>query len=325
MRDALTIEVDGLFLHGTRHVGPCPSRRGFVFFNSGAQPRSARGDLYVQLADGLAENGFTCFRFDMPGLGDSDGELPARHVDLYQLIQDGGHAPCAARLTQALLERHKLDDVVLVGICGGAMTSIFAAPMLAGRVGGLVLLDLLFFSVRPPPVAGGQQSPNSGLAKHRQRLRQWKAALHDRVLASRWEPQLTALYHKLRRLRKAILPQRLPADTNLRLLEVFTKVLSDGIPALLLGARPTTQQTNPSFDYLAHLKRWCPKGWQHTEIPGTTHSFVENGGGRAVLATVLKWLAAQERQCADAQPTPHQPAPSTRAALTAEYASASSK
>jgi pimeloyl-ACP methyl ester carboxylesterase len=325
MREALTIEIDGLCMHGTRHVGPVSNGRGIVFFNSGAQPRSARGELYVQLADGLAQNGFSCFRFDMPGLGDSDGELPARHVDLYQLIQDGGHAPCAASLIQVLLDMHKLEDVILVGICGGAMTSIFATPMLSGRVGGLVLLDLLFFSVRPPPAAGGQQPSNSGLAKNRQRLKQWKAALHDRILASRWEPQITAFYHKLRRLKKAIVPQRLPADANLRLLDVFTKVLNDGVPALLLGARPTTQQTTPPFDYLAHLRRRCPKGWQHIEIPGTTHSFVENGGGRAVLATVLKWLSALECPCRDAQPTEPQPAKSTHASFSAEYASAGSE
>lgn len=295
MREALTIELDGLCLHGTRHVGPRPSRRGIVFFNSGAQPRSARGDLYVQLADGLAENGFPCFRFDMPGLGDSEGELPARHVDLYQLIQEGGHAPCAARLTKVLLDMHKLDDVVLLGICGGAMTSVFATPLLAGRVGGLVLLDLLFFRVRPPP-ACAQHPSDSGFGRHRKRVAQCKAALHDRILASRWEPQITGLYHKLRRLKKAILPQRLPADANLRLLEVFTHVLNDGVPALLLGARPTTQQTTPAFDYLALLRRRSPRGWQHIEIPGTTHSFVENEGGRAVLATILKWLSAREFQ-----------------------------
>jgi pimeloyl-ACP methyl ester carboxylesterase len=246
-------------------------------------------------------------------------------VDLYQLIQEGGHAAWAARLIQVLLDMHKLDDVVLLGICGGAMTSIFATPMLAGRVGGLVLLDLLFFSVRPPPPVGAQQSPSSGLARNRQRLKQWKAALHDRVLASRWEPEITAFYHTLRRMKKALLPQRLPADANLKLLEVFAKVLNDGVPALLLGARPTTQQTTPPFDYLAHLRRRCPKGWHHIEIPGTTHSFVENGGGRAVLATVLKWLSAQECQCRDAQPTPSHPAKATRASFSAEYASAGSE
>ena len=325
MREALTIELDGLYLHGTRQVGPRPSRRGIVFFNPGAQPRSARGDLYVQLADGLAENGFSCFRFDMPGLGDSDGELPARHVVLYQLIQEGGHASCAARLTQVLLETHKLDDVVLMGICGGAITSIFAAPMLSGRVGGLVLLDLLFFSVRPPSPAGGQPSRSSPLGQHRKRLAQWKAALHDRILASRWEPHITAFYHKLRRLKKAILPQRLPADTNLRLLEVFTDVLHDGVPALLLGARPTTQQTTPAFDYLALLRRRCPKGWQHNEIPGTTHSFVENGGGRAVLAVTLEWLSALDSQCGVQQSVALRPTNSEPAAFSPEYAATGSE
>jgi pimeloyl-ACP methyl ester carboxylesterase len=324
MREALSVDIDGLRLHGTRHVGPIPKRRGIVFFNSGAQPRSSRGDFYVQLADGLAETGFVCFRFDMPGLGDSDGELPARHVDLYQLIQEGGHAKCAANLTQVLLETHKLDEVVLLGICGGAMTSIFAVPMLSGRVSGLVLLDLPFFSVRPRTPGDAREQSPSGIAKHHHRLAQWKATIHDRILASRWEPQVTAFYHKLKRVGKAVLPQRLPADANVKLLEVLSSLLNARIPALLISARPTQQMT-PAFDYLAHLRRRYPKGWEHVEIPGTTHSFVENGGCRAVLETVLKWLSGQASPERGAQPAALDPAPTTGASFSPKYASAGSK
>jgi hypothetical protein len=163
------------------------------------------------------------------------------------------------------------------------------------------------------------------LGKHRKRLAQWKAALHDRILASRWEPQVTAFYHKLRRLRKAILPQRIPADANLRLLEVFTNVLNDGIPALLLGARPTTQHTTPAFDYLALLRRRCRKGWQHIEIPGTTHSFVENEGGRAVLAITLEWLSTLDPQCGVPHSVALQPPNSESASFSPEFAATGSE
>lgn len=320
MRDALSIEIDGLCLHGTRHTGPSPARRGIVFFNSGAQPRSGRGELYVQLADGLAENGFACFRFDMPGLGDSDGELPARHVDLYQLIQEGGHAPSAARLTRVLLDMHKLEDIVLVGICGGAMTSIFAAPMLTGRVGGLILLDLPFFSVRPRTSADGHaRGAPSASEESAPRLAQWKAAIHDRILASRWEPQVTTLYRKMKGISKLLLPQRLPADANVKLIEAFTSLLNHEIPALLISARPT-QQATPAFDYIAHLRHRCSRGLEHVEIPGTTHSFVENGGGRAVLEAVLKWLPRQTPLCRSVQSARLAPA-----SFSTEYASVSSE
>jgi len=325
MRDALSIEIDGLCLHGTRHTGPNPSRRGIVFFNSGAQPRSGRGELYVQLADKLAEHGFACFRFDMPGLGDSDGELPARHVDLYQLIQDGGHAACAARLTQVLLDMHKLDDMVLAGICGGAMTSVFAVPMLPKRISGLVLLDLLFFSVRPRTAPGAQEQPRSSWRdKQTRRLAQWKASIHDKILTSRWEPQITALYHKLKRASKAILPQRLPADANVKLLDVLTSVLNARIPALLISARPT-QHTTPAFDYWAHLRQRCPRGWELVQIPGTTHSFVENGGSRAVLETILKWLSGHGSPHRGALPAVLDTVGSKHTSFSPEYVSAGSE
>jgi len=83
-RELITVSVDGVRLRGTYHR-ICQdrvsrsSRPGVFFFNPGFLPRAGTGDSAVDFAETLAKNGYKCFRFDVPGLGDSDGE-PAEDV-----------------------------------------------------------------------------------------------------------------------------------------------------------------------------------------------------------------------------------------------------
>ncbi len=99
MRNCIECEIDGQWLRGTCHEppgasrAPEPGRTGVFFGNAGWLPRSGRGDLYAHLADALAREGYWAFRFDMPGLGDSDGEAPAEPSELFNLFQAGGHGP----------------------------------------------------------------------------------------------------------------------------------------------------------------------------------------------------------------------------------------
>ena len=70
-----------------------PGRLGVIFLNSLSLPRTATGDSSAEWADALAECGYPCFRVDLPGLGDSEGDLPA---DLLSYINGGGFAPAAS-------------------------------------------------------------------------------------------------------------------------------------------------------------------------------------------------------------------------------------
>lgn len=282
MREPLTIEHDGLLLHGTSHTGPACGPVGVLFLNSGTLPRSSRGDLYVRLADSLAERGFPCFRVDLPGLGDSQGEAPPEYIDFYKLVQEGRYAPSVTAIARELRRRHKLAGLVLLGICGGAQTSIFAACRKDAEAGiaGLVLLDLLFFLFqdRGPGTAPPQTAP----AKARARLRDW-------VLRQRWEPLATSVYRRLKRLSKRTRAGELPADTNRPLLDGLAGLLEGGLPALLITAHPPTQEP-PAFDYIGYLAGRAGGRLTHVDIPGTTHSFVENEGPEAVLTAVSGWL-----------------------------------
>lgn len=294
MRNALVIEWNGLILHGTSHVGSGPVSRGILFFNSGSLPRSSRGDLSAQLADALAHQGFACFRVDLPGLGDSQGELPGQYLELYRYIQQGGYAQCGADLTRLLLDQYRLSEMTLLGICGGALTCIFTAAQFDHKsVPRLVLLDLPFLLYEGTSAADTQQRAQPSLyGKALRQAKSWQAAIHDWILERSWEPYVTAAYRSMRSLAATAVPKRrLPANANLKTLGMLSHLLEAGRSALLVTAQPLTP-TPPGFDYIAHLKKRNYQGLQHIKIYGTTHSFVENGGREAVLDAVGKWLSS---------------------------------
>lgn len=291
----MSIKMDGLYVHGTSHVPVGSSRHGVLFFNSGAQPRSSRGDLNAHLADALAEKGFPSFRFDLPGLGDSAGTLPSQHLGLYQLIQQGGYADAGTRLARMVLESRQLSDLVLAGLCGGALTSVFVAERLdRAQISGLMLLDLPFFVYRAPACSNppNAQGPAACSKRFVEPCARWKNRIHDRILQTRWEPCVTAVYQQIRRwlLRKD--PRHLPADSNVRLLDALDRLAVRRVPMLLITARPPVALP-AGFDYLRLITSAHPESFQHVEILGTTHSFVENGGERAVLANLLTWLVGR--------------------------------
>jgi len=291
MRETLTIECNGLLLHGTSHIGPTGGDTGVLFLNSGTQPRSSRGDLYVHLADALAERGYKSFRVDLPGLGDSQGETPSGFIEFYKLVQEGTQAGCVVELVRELRRRYLLSGVVLMGICGGAQTSVFAAGMDHGAgIAGLALLDMPFFLYRdssPPAQKNAGRTLGSRVRRGASGL---KAKLHDWVLEQKWEPVATAVYNRLRRITHRTKAGSLPPNTNLSLVQTLRDLVGRGVPALMITAHPPVPEP-PSFDYIGYVARRSGDVLKHVKIRGTTHSFVEGGGAEAVLEAVSEWLA----------------------------------
>ena len=290
MRDALTFKADGLLLHGTSHINPGAGDLGILFLNSGSLPRSSRGDLNVHLADSLADRGFKCFRIDLPGLGDSQGEIPQEYVEFYELVQEGTYAEPVVRIERELRRTYGLTGVVLVGICGGAQTSVFAAAKDHGDgVAGLVLLDMPFFLYRRSNPAAQDQGDHSLGSRIFTRILGVKARMHDWVLAQKWEPLATKVYNRLKRITNRTRAGSMPPNTNLALLRTLSSLLDQEIPVLLITARSPIPEP-PSFDYIGYLGGPVGEKLTHVEIHRTTHSFVENGGAEAVLKAISDWL-----------------------------------
>ncbi len=282
---------DGLRLHGTSHLAGPGNGVGVLFVNSGSLPRSSRGDLYAHLADALAEGGYPSFRFDLPGLGDSEGEIPPEFVEFYRNVQEAAYAGCVAAMARELRRTYGLTGLVLVGICGGAQTSVFAAAKERGAgVAGLALLDMPFFLYRSSnPLTG----PKARLSPRRRLLAAITGAklkMRDWVLSQKWEPVATKAYYRLKKMTSRSKAGVLPPNSNQALIKALAGLLDQGVPALMVTAHPPIPEPQ-TFDYIGYVAAQAGGRLQHAKIRGTTHSFVENGGAEAVLEAVRTWLA----------------------------------
>lgn len=135
---------DGLRLFGILHRPvDVPERSiGIIFLSPGVKSRVAPHRLYVKMTSALLKLGYPVLRFDFFGLGDSEGELPERELtDLYATVQDGRYVEDSSCAMDWMQDRLGLKKFVLAGLCGGALTGLFAAAKDL-RVSGVLGLGL---------------------------------------------------------------------------------------------------------------------------------------------------------------------------------------
>lgn len=297
-------DLDGARLQGTYHSAAEGStasgeRVGVLFTNAGLLPRSARGDLATKFADTFSEWGYPCFRFDLPGLGDSSGDVPAEILEFYEWVQEGRFAGVTLKLAKAICERHQLSGIILFGHCGSATTAAFTAMRdEGGLIKGLVLLDpsfILYKAATAPvnPGAGGAKAKpaataapaNPGAIKRlmkkvqqfRQKFVQTKAGF---ALKTAW-----------RRTKKMALKFRgsvLPENANMPLIRGWLQFGAQGLPLLAFHADRGDRVI--AFDYLHYLETKSKGAIRYTSVKGTNHSFVEGPGPEAIRGGVRDWL-----------------------------------
>lgn len=281
-RALITVTVDGCIIRGTYHksqraefgVLPENGRTGVLFLNPGFVPRAGDGDTAVYWADSFAKCGYPSFRIDLPGLGDSDGEIPPKLLDF---INSAGYAPAVSLVVQQLVERYNLSGIVIMALCAGAVTALFAAAS-AKDCQGLVLLDPYFFLPRPR-------------TQLRNELSQWStSSILGRIVANG--------YDIVRHARMVLRRKQLPGNANLPLLHCWNQVIARGAPILVLkapgyksrGIKPRTGE----FDYLQYLRKQSRSPGRLTIqlIAGTNHSFGDLTGKQEVRQYVEQWLNA---------------------------------
>ena len=159
MRHLLTWDYGQYRMAGTAHIpdvdpldaalgGPAP-KIGFLFLNPGHLPRDGHAGLMVRLADEVCQQGHHAFRFDLPGLGDSEGLLPRTTAELFVMMHSGWFVEPALTLLRGLPERYGLDRMVVSGLCGGAGTALLAAAQVPELIAGVLAFEPEFFHPHP--------------------------------------------------------------------------------------------------------------------------------------------------------------------------------
>lgn len=128
---ALSFDCAGDRLFGVASVPAAPAPRGVVIVVGGPQYRAGSHRQFTLLARALAGQGIAVLRFDVRGMGDSEGA--ARSFDD---IGTDLHAAVDAFMAQVPAVR----EVVLWGLCDGATAASLHAQRDA-RITGLALLN----------------------------------------------------------------------------------------------------------------------------------------------------------------------------------------
>ena len=276
-RELFTLECEGGTLCGTHHVpaqGLVGSNRTGILLLSGfPMPRTAHGDAAVHWATSFAQLGYPSFRVDLPGVGDSRGNVPA---ELLEYTSAGGYEQVTAELVEQLVARYALAGVVILGQCAGSISAIFGASI-SEKCRGLILIDPPF---NLPPAA----RPTV------------KRALFHWTTKSRVGGLLSNVYDQLKKLRLQLRKNAPPENANFPLLKRWKQIASAGLPILLLTApEPKASDNKPragKFDYIQYVldlagsrSRVEARG-----VSGANHTFSNPLGKAAIREHVAEWM-----------------------------------
>jgi pimeloyl-ACP methyl ester carboxylesterase len=280
-RELITLDVLGSVVRGTYHMAfepiaesqssPSDGKRvGVLFLSSLASTRAATGDSAVYWADSFATLGYPCFRLDMPGFGDSDGNPPP---ELLKFINTGGYGSIASCMIEQLAKRFCLSGLVVAGLCAGAVSALYTAAA-SEQCRGLVLMDPYFHL----PV------PDSSWIWQKLTGRISRTAL-GRCISDAYGHSVD-LCNYLRR-------NRMPENTNFALLKCWKAVASTGLPILLFKA-PSITARGEDFDYLKYIleNAGIDSRVMLKPIDGAGHTFSNRVGRSAVRQHTEEWLTA---------------------------------
>ena len=256
MRKAIQLSVAGARLFGTIHLpageGSRPSPRiAMLLLSFGQQPRSWIGDLGSAIADRVAAEGILSLRFDMPGLGDSPGELPLHLETLWRDIQQGKHSPYLHALCCRLQEEYALDGLVVGGFCGGAVTSLYAVNSNRIKLKGLLLLEpeiaLTNADTSPPGSPAAERLDTEHFLERKEilfqrlfSLQSWRKLLAGKADYRFWKVFFAQSRENLmRRLRRR---HDYPPETNHDMLDAWEKARRRSIPTLVISVASTSRR-----------------------------------------------------------------------------------
>ena len=283
-RALISLSLSGTMTRGTYHkpldrmaegdlCASASGRTGVLIVNSLTAPRAGGADAAIYWAQVVAEHNYPCFRFDLPGLGDSTPEF-AQETDLPNFIVRGGYASMIGQLLEELVERFELDGVIVIGHCAGAVTALYGGSK-QKLCRGLVLMDP-YFSY---PRLVSRVAPAISIWSRHNRL--------GRLLRHS--------YDLGRDLQRAVRRDGLPPSANRALLEQWRHVASRGMPILIVQS-PSLKATAGQFDYIGHAVALAGRKARVTVelVSGTDHSFANQAGRQRVREILQRWLATQK-------------------------------
>jgi len=263
MRRLLTFPCQDGMLSGTLDEGH--RAIGVLMVTGGSQTRIGSHRFSERLAKALADDGYSCFRFDRRGVGDSSGEDPGYRNSAADIAAAAAtlraEAPGAARL-------------VGLGLCDGATA-------LALHGADAELTDVILINPWLVEAASGEPPPAAIRSHYRRRL----------LSVSGWKKLLTGKVN-LRKLASGMRKAGSATDTSLAE-EAARGLRRLGRPATLILATGDATATAAAAEVARPTFAGLIEG-RPVEIDTDSHTFARPGDQEAVTAAVLRTLASKE-------------------------------
>jgi hypothetical protein len=138
------VNRNGCRLFGMLYVPDnMPARRiGIIISVNAVKYRAGTFRLHVLLARVLCELGYSVLSFDPEGIGDSEGDFEYKLLsEHFYDIQTGKYSNDLSDAINFFWKECTLDSLLLLGLCGGAISVLMEAGS-DPRVSGLILLNI---------------------------------------------------------------------------------------------------------------------------------------------------------------------------------------
>lgn len=265
--------------------------------------------LYNRITEMLNSLGFTVFKFDFFGLGDSDGELNRDLLlEVYNDTESGVFVNDAVDAIDWLSTKTGEDSFILGGLCGGAITSI----MLAGvdsRILGVICLGLTV-TMSMPPEQRMQYASKGELSVLRRayfrKLSDLKSWIRFLTLRSDFKAIIKSTGQPLKsngknRLLSATTESRLPfpgSNANPRFPPAFFSIVESGRKVLLVFGQADREYWDYEEEFASKYAQELEKVSQYYEvhlIQNANHVFSFREWEHEMLLHVRHWLTTNFR------------------------------
>lgn len=302
MESIVSFKSGRLELRGVIHTpDQARNRVGIILLCPGYKHRVAQHRLYVHIARRLCADGFHVLRFDFHGLGESEGEVKrCLFGDFWSFVQTGGFVSDTIAGVDFFKNEVEIEKVILMGLCGGAITGLMAGAKDA-RVDGLILINIPvmlegsstdWFIDRMPP--GLAESLLSGYLHRVTSVRSWLRLFSFKSdYRAIWKSVSTKVCRKLDISKQSNFESYDETRLSSYFLESFKSYCSSGRPLLFIFSGNDKYRWAFESDF---QKKFLYSGneWEDFYsifvVDRANHSFTSPEWRGALLQKIITWL-----------------------------------
>lgn len=285
----------------SRPARPRAGAPGVLLLSPGLKHRVGPHRLHHKLARFFTERGLFVYRFDFHGTGDAEGALFSDEVPvLHEAVQNGHFAENAADAVAAFCKASGVGQVIACGLCGGAITGLYAAerdPRVTGLIGFQLPVKVLDQGADFADQISGEFSDfiltlylrklvspsawrNFFAGKSEYRLI-WKTATR----------RLGRLVGRRAPAPPAVAKREIPAGMNRNFLRAY-----DAVESRLAMLWIYSEQERARYDFEGDFEQVCLAGrakpYAKVVIPESNHEFAPDAAQQRLLAVIDDWLTA---------------------------------